>query len=587
MTTPRTRRSSWTFWIVAIGGPIAFLATNLVLFSWSRNNTLRTLSAQPARLAQVAPQFNLRRDHDFVRVQALNLAQGTGHMACLADTQVPIYVRVEHTSPAFAISSLKHRPDDPPVNLAYRKHITGQPRGPHDQESIRTHLAAGLWPGHLSPQHIYSRLLVRCPPATVSHDIEIQLVQESVAWQSEVSPPSRYVTLTLRGSTPNENTTKGHHSPVTQAAQISEAILSGSTFVLVAEGLSPIRALFPDPSRSQIVGSTMAMVQNYWNSYNKVLSPDEQSWIDLFLLAQREDGALPSWVHHDGATLHSGGYDENSEAELWILKAAADSVFAHTLPDGWLTDSLGGTPRRQRLLTALESFVGRRWVPSRQCILDTAFPPRTGFSLRPDDPWRHMRPPTCGLFVSALFRGTVKQWSSLVSEELFNAAVGYAKPMRSGGTGMLDQSAHNLFYNEGTGLLHDSHDVAESAPPPTHEVSLAGNVAANLWQLGLRSSAHQLAQSIRPSTSPKAAWAQLDLASDEVLAHTAAFLIDREDAQVGTEILHYLARRMTLQGTVWEGIAPDRTRLGSEHFVPGAASFLVAVQAARKRGIRL
>jgi hypothetical protein len=568
--------------------------------------------------------FNMLRDHELISVEWYP-DPTISHISCLTSEKVRQYVLIKNYSPFDITSSQEPSLAKPPVNIAYRLHRQGENQ--YYFESERTFMAGPLVPAaDNNPSITVVPVSIKCPDNEETVIVQVELVQEAVAWQHDVSTKIRWAKAEVKSFSPtsawkdlsDQFKWKFHtgflnrqsDSIITEVVRIAESTLNLTVELIHRAGRPPVTAWAAGSIYPQIWGRDMATIQTALNLGKMKLPKGEDFWVDLFLEHQNSDGSMVDWLIPTPMLYGSntGRNDVQSDQELWLIHAALTSVRTGFLPADWLEGSVSGESRRLRLIKALRWVIANRFDATFKCIrsghvADWGDVGLVGKSELDSTKFAAGFPQVCGIFLQALFFSALQEVENVLGataiEEIFSD-----EELQSSWRSKIREFVNTYLWDDQKGMfrIHFHLQTHEHPFDESQIYALGGNTLAVTSGLASPRQTelimHKMIKGQRQNALPTVGFVLVppypqntfqNPIMDEEFEYQnggdwdwygleAARVLLLSNPKAGMKALLEIARKINRNGIFWEWNRVDGKGEGAKHMRVGAARFLATTQ---------
>ena len=567
-----------------------------------------------ARNAQPTQTFSMNRDGPLCRVGWVE-PPANGRLQCHEGERLRLKVRVSNDSPHLLASSLQERDFGRGVNLGYRIHNM---ENQLYREGERTLLHRPLYPKALTGIQSEREVtfIVQCPDEAGTYRLSVELVQEAVAWMSDITEPDRFAVATL-----DVDGGGASRREIFSAPNLSFAEASWHRAYHLARGLLQDSALTVDwQGRNVLVFEAGSQYPNVWvrdmaslqqaaHDLKITSSFWENHWSDLFL-PDEGSGEVMDWVA-TGAAVDGKTKDKNdvqSDQELWLLRSIFEVVSLGHQPPAWLEE-----PKRYwGMQAALGWFLKHRWRQNPGCafsghVADWGDVGMEGTHPRSATKLENGHPFVCGIFVQALLYKVLETWRQFYREKPFpyeKSAADLQASIRRFVQDRLWQEKRGFFrihshleplehdFDEGEIFALGGNLLASEVglATPAQSASIARTILERQRRYGITTVGGVLLPPYPPGTfeyPPMSVQYQYQNGAqwDWFGAPAAGFLY-RRDREIGGRAVDEIARKVLKSGSFHEWDHPDGTPGAGPRFRAGAAAFVSLLhQIARTKGV--
>ncbi len=574
--------------------------------------------------------FDLQRDHELVRLNWKYPAAVPKVIYCLAGESFSNRIVVENSSPYVLSSGTTPSQISINTNVAYR--LTNA-AGEISNDPPRFLLPHSLAPvgGVESATTVELTVNVQCPTKPGLFEMVIELVQESVGWQHEVSKEDRYIKRSILAVDPAEALPPEFAKPFAQAA--AEVTKSLHAFpekdhwaVETARDIA-IRTLLASEKIS-VRNNTTYHVWDAGGIYPVVWVRDSATiqgallpnkvtrnlfaphWSDLFLLTHPVGARVDDWVTPYAEEHSFGVNDVQSDQELWLVLSVAAAQKAGAISNEILDERLdsAGTTRRKLLARVFMNLLVARFNPEKSCLTnghtaDWGDVGLEGQSIEMSTSMSGAGGRVCGIFIQGLLLRSLEAMTHLAPRELNQDPF----IRKRGGVAKMESGIRKFIaslWNESGGYfrIHEHIDPLPHKFDEDEIFALGGNLAV------IEAGAATPAQTKRVVTTILERQKKYGISSvggvllppypaetfqnpimDEAFEYQnggdwdwfgarAAALIFKQNPDLGREKLVQIARRVSKNGAFFEWYNRQGEPQGSRNYRASAAVFLVALQ---------
>ncbi len=447
-------KDSRFFWrICGFAGALAGVFVLIVFISTRLN---RPRFDQLRTLDKAHRVFDLRQDYAGVKV-VYEKPYATKADYCLPGESFNKVVVVSSTLPIAITSGEQMVAGRSSVRISYRLRNKAGEIFTADN-ATRFRIVPSLPPAHdpHQPRSTSVPLAITCPKEPGEYRYTIELIQDGVAWQSDLVPREQLVQSTLYVKEPATETNVGYYGLVwarrwprdfvvphatpedsetiqkaynmaanTLLLSLQHATYAGSTYLVASPG-----SAYPTVWVRDLASIQMALA--HVMTSKRYLYP---SWTDFFMGDDERQGLVMDWVAaapYNRINRDTGLNDVQVDQGMWLINAVLDAQAMEITPKDWLkkpANKTGSISRIEKLLLILAWLDKERFSTTHGCLMSAHVADWGDVGLYGDDGPKstslamNESPRVCGIFQQALYYQTLQRVRHEVPPDLLSAEV--------------------------------------------------------------------------------------------------------------------------------------------------------------------